>query len=104
MMSVMSCAGIDALILLSLVMMWLDEATDPFHTAPGAFHTKLEFHVNGCGMEMGFTGNAPGLAMVFFAEVANESKNCDSASEVLHVVMIRFVISAHDAPKTQQDL
>jgi hypothetical protein len=49
-------------------MMWLDEATDPFHTAPGAFHTKLEFHVNGCGMEMGFTGTAPILAMVFFSE------------------------------------
>lgn len=64
----MSCAGMDALILLSLVMMWLDEATDPFHTAPGAFHTKLEFHVNGCGMEMCFSGNAPFLAMVFFGE------------------------------------
>jgi hypothetical protein len=64
-------------------MMWLDEATDPFHTAPGAFHTKLEFHVNGCGMEMGFTGNAPVLAMVFFGKMAYERKNCDSGAEVL---------------------
>jgi hypothetical protein len=48
------------------MVVWLVFA-DPFHTAPGAFHTKLEFHVNGCGMELVFTGSAPILAMVFFA-------------------------------------
>jgi len=32
-------------------------------TAPGALHTKLEFHLNGCGKEMGFTGNVPVLAL-----------------------------------------
>jgi hypothetical protein len=86
----MSCAEIDALILLSLVMMWLDEATDPFHTAPGAFHTKLEFHVNGCGMEMGFTGSPPILAMVFFEMATYDVKNCDSAADVLHVARLRI--------------
>jgi hypothetical protein len=74
-------------------MVWLDEATDPFHTAPGAFHTKLEFHVNGCGMEMVFTGNDPILAMVIFAEYAYEGKNCDSGSEVLHVAGCLRLIS-----------
>jgi hypothetical protein len=75
-------------LLISLVMMWLDEATDPFHTAPGAFHTKLEFHVNGCEMEMVFTGSAPILAMVFFRErIAYAGKSCDSRVEVLHVTL-----------------
>lgn len=62
----MSCAEMAALILLSLVMVWLDEATKPFHTAPGPFQTKVEFHVNGCGMERDSAGNALGLAMLFF--------------------------------------
>jgi hypothetical protein len=54
----------------AIIAAWDAEATDPFHTAPGAFHTKLEFHVNGCGMEMVFTGSAPILAMVFSREAA----------------------------------
>jgi hypothetical protein len=42
---------------------------EPFHSAPGVeeFHTKPEFHVNGCGMGPEFAGNALALAMVFFA-------------------------------------
>ena len=70
----------------AIIAAWDAEATDQFHTAPGAFHTRLLDHVNGCGMEMGFTGSPLSLAMVFFAEYAYEGKNCDSGSGVLHDV------------------
>jgi hypothetical protein len=72
-------------------MVWLDEATDPFHTAPCAFHTKLEFHVNGCGMEMVFNGSAPVLAMVFFAgKLAYEVKIVTSEQRLLRSLDVEY--------------
>ncbi len=65
----MSCAVSDALILLSFVigLVGLLTLVEPFHTAPGAFHTRLEFHVKGCDMELVFTGIGPFLARFFQA-------------------------------------
>jgi hypothetical protein len=72
-------------------MMWVGEATKPFHTAPGEFHTRLFDHVNGCGMEMGCTRPGRFLAKTFFGQrifsrrEADEGKNGDSAGDVLHI-------------------
>jgi len=35
------------------MVVWLELAV-PFHSAPGVFHAKLEFHVNGTGMVQDF--------------------------------------------------
>ena len=88
----MSCSEMDALILLSLVMVWLDEATFPFHTAPGAFHTRLEFHVNGCGMEMACSGSRHILAIFFFGDdlrqVAEGAEGGQDGGDLIRALLV----------------
>jgi hypothetical protein len=48
---------------------------------------KFESHVRGVGMGRDFAETDGILARIFSEQTADDAKNCDSAVEVLHVVV-----------------